>query len=129
MSRFLVSAMWIAAFLGIGLFSGPYLRAGYERMFPPPDYVSGDYADYYGRAGKPVVMFSTSTCPYCKRARAWLQQQGVDYRDYVIDESADAHQLFDRLGGGGVPQVLVGHRRVLGFRENILRESLATAAR
>lgn len=129
MSRFVASAIWFAAFLGIGLFAGPYLRAGYDRLFPPPVYVAGDYDEIYGQAGKPVVMFSTSTCPYCKRAREWLQQRGVDYRDYVIDESADARQKFERLGGGGVPQVLVGQRRVLGFREDALAEALTLAGR
>jgi glutaredoxin len=101
------------------------MRSLYERMFPEPAYVNGDYAALYRQAAKPVVMFSTSTCPHCQHARDFLQQAHVDYQDFVIDQSPDAKQQFSALGGSGVPLLFIGDRRILGFREDTLRESLA----
>ncbi|MEO5627158.1 MAG: glutaredoxin family protein [Dokdonella sp.] len=111
--------------LAAGVVAAPHSRAQYERMFPEPAYVSGDFLALYREAGKPVVMFSTSTCPYCKRTREWLASANVDYRDYVVDQSDDARKRFEHVDGGPVPLLFIGDRRIVGFREDTLRESLA----
>lgn len=121
----LTNAILVAAFLGLGLWIGPQLRIAYERGFPEPAYVTGDYADLHRQAEKPVVLFSTSTCPYCQKTRALLAEEHVDYQDFVVDRSADAERRFEALGGGGVPQLFVGDRRITGFRPDAIRESLA----
>ena len=76
-----------------------------------------------------VVMVSTSTCPYCALARAYLDQAKVEYRDFVIDQSADAQQQFQALGGGKVPLLFIGNRRIVGYREDTIRDSLALIRR
>lgn len=127
--RFVVNVLVIGAFLAAGLFAGPWLRAGYDRLFPPAAFVTGDFDRLYQDAGKPVVVFSTSTCPFCKRAREMLARENVDYRDFVVDQSPDAERRFEELGGGAVPQVFIGDRRIMGFREQVIRESLALQRR
>ncbi len=74
----------IGAFLGAGLWLGPYAHTAYDRAFPEPPYVVGNYAAILQRADKPVVLFSTSTCPHCQHAREFLRAQKVDYADFVI---------------------------------------------
>ncbi|MEO7324762.1 MAG: glutaredoxin family protein [Dokdonella sp.] len=111
--------------LAAGVVAAPHSRALYERMFPEPAYVSGDFLALYRDAGKPVVMFSTSTCPFCKRTREWLASAHADYRDYVVDKSDDAKQRFEKIDGGPVPLLFIGDRRIVGFHEDTLRESLA----
>ncbi|WP_226467567.1 glutaredoxin family protein [Luteimonas panaciterrae] len=56
-------------------------------MFPSPAYESGGFSVLRKQANKPVVIFATPACPYCKQARELLMREGVDYRDYVIDLS------------------------------------------
>ena len=118
----------VAAFLCAGLYAGPWVRAAYTRLFPEPEFVTGQFDAIYRDAGKPVVMFSSSTCPFCKKARELFAREHVDYVDLVIDESPDAAARFKALGGGGVPQIFVGARHITGFREQVIRDSLALAA-
>jgi glutaredoxin len=124
-----MNLMAVVVFLGAGLWLGPHAGSAYDQLFPAPAYVSGDYDDVFQRAAKSVVMFSTSTCPYCQRTRELLRTQRVDYEDLVIDQSPDAKRLFERFGGGAVPLLFIGDRRITGFQENTIVESLALILR
>ena len=124
----LLIALVPACFVG-GMYGGPWLRQTYAAIFPAPEYRIGDYGDLYAEAGKQVVMFSTSTCPYCKKARELLAQEGVPYRDYVVDASAEARKHFLLRGGGTVPLIYVGDREIRGFREKAIRDGIAKLAK
>lgn len=119
----------VVVFLVAGLWLGPHARSAYDHLFPEPAYVSGHYADVFRRAGKPVVLFSTSTCPHFEHARELLRAQHVDYQDLVIDQSPEAKKAFDALGGDAVPVLFIGDRRITGFHEDTIRESLALIRR
>ncbi|MBO9663501.1 glutaredoxin family protein [Dokdonella sp.] len=119
----------LALFLGLGLWTGPRLHAVYQRVFPEPSYVTGNYDALYRQAGKSVVMFSRSTCPFCREVRELLEREHVDFRELVIDQSADAKRQFEALGGSRVPMLFVGDRRIIGFREETIRQSLESARR
>ncbi len=121
----LLYPMVFAAFVGLGLFAGPYARTAYETFFPEPAYVEGDYSQIRAASNAEIVLFSTSTCPYCKHARAWLAEQGITYRDYVLDESVDGKDLYESLGETGVPVLIVGKRKILGFKPDIYEQSLS----
>ena len=63
-----------------------------------------------------VKMFSTSSCPYCHRAKALLRQRGVESIDEVrVDEEPGARarmiQLTQRYT---VPQIFIGDTHVGG---------------
>lgn len=62
-----------------------------------------------------VVMYTTSWCASCKRAKAHLSSKGVSFRELDVEQSADAHRQFQQLGGKGVPLILVGNKRMDGF--------------
>lgn len=63
-----------------------------------------------------VVIFTTPTCPWCRRAKQYLTQQGVRFRevDVTRDPSA-ARDLVRITGQTGVPVILVGNRPIVGF--------------
>lgn len=73
----------------------------------------------YGNAGAVtidgVVMYSTSWCGYCKKARKYFSANNIAYRDYDIEQDRFAKSRYDRLGGRGVPVILVGDKRMNGF--------------
>lgn len=115
--------------LGLGVWSGPWLQGAYKRLFPEPAYIAGNYEAVYRQAGKPVVMFSKSTCPYCVQARALLERENIVFEELIVDQSPAARQQFDQLQGGSVPMLFIGDRRIVGFRENTIRESLALIRR
>jgi glutaredoxin 3 len=66
-----------------------------------------------------IVMYSSSWCGYCARARALLEQKGVTFHEIKVDEDpADRQAMLDRSGGRRtVPQIFIGDRHVGGFDE------------
>jgi mycoredoxin len=77
---------------------------------------AGDYSTLIGQGDAPVVLFGTSTCPYCKQARAYLDQHGIRYRDIDV-QTADGNALFSQYQGNGVPLLLTANMRLQGFLE------------
>lgn len=62
-----------------------------------------------------VVMYGTSWCGYCKKARAHFLAHNIAFTDLDVEADATAKQQFNALGGGGVPVILVGDTRINGF--------------
>jgi glutaredoxin 3 len=65
---------------------------------------------------QPVMMYSTSSCPFCHRAKALLRQRGVDSIDEVrIDEEPGARAaMIERTHRYTVPQIFIGDTHVGG---------------
>jgi glutaredoxin len=74
---------------------------------------SNELAD--DKTAENVVMYATSWCPYCKKARKYFQDNGIPYTEYDIEKDARAKRMYDQLGGKGVPVILVGEKRMNGF--------------
>lgn len=66
---------------------------------------------------KRVVLYSTANCPHCKRAKAFLQREGITFREMDIGKNARARKELERLGARGVPVLLIGDARLDGFDE------------
>lgn len=67
--------------------------------------------------GKKVVMYSTSWCGYCKKAKQYFKQNGIEYTEYDIEKDARAKRQYDKMQAKGVPVILVGKKRMNGFSE------------
>lgn len=74
-----------------------------------------------------VRMFMTQSCPYCKKAKAFLQKRGIPYDELDIEASVRAKAEYDRLGGKSVPVILVGKQRMDGFDAQRMERMLAGA--
>jgi len=66
-------------------------------------------------SSKRVVMFSTSWCGVCKQAKRYFRAKGISFSDYDIDKNSTARAQYKKLGGRGVPLIVVGNRRMVGF--------------
>jgi glutaredoxin 3 len=63
-----------------------------------------------------VIVFSTPTCPWCNRAKAYLRSRGVPFRDVDVSrDPAAARDLVRRTGQMGVPVVEIDGRPIVGF--------------
>lgn len=74
---------------------------------------------------KKVKVYGTATCPYCKRAKAWLEKQGIDFED--IDLSGDRSRIKEMIkisGQSGVPVIVIDDEVVIGFNRPRLEELL-----
>ena len=48
-----------------------------------------------------VEIYTKAYCPFCTRAKALLQQKGVEYTEYAIDaEPALRDVMIERANGG-----------------------------
>ncbi len=71
--------------------------------------------------GKSVVMYSADWCGYCRKARSYFQANGVSFRERDVDKDPAARAEYERLGGSGLPLILVGGKRLNGFSEASFR--------
>jgi glutaredoxin len=69
---------------------------------------------------KDVVVYTTSHCPYCVKAKEYLTQKGVRYREIDIERSIIGKEAYRKLGGNGVPLIMVGDTKVEGFNPSRL---------
>jgi glutaredoxin len=61
---------------------------------------------------EPITMYSTNWCPDCRRAKSFLKERGVDFREVDIekDPSAEAIVIKANEGKRTVPTLEVGGR-------------------
>lgn len=64
---------------------------------------------------QPLVLYGTSWCGYCKRARFYLRENNIAYADLDIERNPAAERAYNRLGVSGVPVFVQGDRKLRGF--------------
>ncbi|MBI4186722.1 MAG: glutathione S-transferase N-terminal domain-containing protein [Chloroflexi bacterium] len=63
-----------------------------------------------------VVVYSTPTCPYCKRAKDYLTRKGIAYQEFNVAEDREkAREMIEKSGQMGVPVIVVDNDLVVGF--------------
>jgi glutaredoxin len=71
-----------------------------------------------------VAIFTTDSCTYCAAVKQFLDQKKVAYTEFNLDRSEKARQVFGMLGGRGVPLIIVGESRLVGFDPGLLGRML-----
>ena len=62
-----------------------------------------------------VVMYTTSWCPYCERARKLLAAKNVTFSEIDIESAAERRaEMRNRSGRTSVPQIFIGDHHVGG---------------
>ena len=65
---------------------------------------------------KKIVMYTTSWCPYCKKARAYFKDKGLAFTEYNVENRPSKNKEFKALGGTGYPLILIGKQnKMQGF--------------
>jgi len=63
----------------------------------------------------PVVMYSTSWCPYCDRARRLLASKGAAIEEIDVESAPEKRtEMIQRSGRRSVPQIFIGDHHVGG---------------
>lgn len=62
-----------------------------------------------------VTMYGASWCSVCAKARNYFRVKGIAFVEYDIENSSKGRRDYKRLGGKGVPIILVGQKRLNGF--------------
>jgi len=115
MRKILIVIAATAAIFSAGALAGYGGSALLHWWRTPAPLAQGDYSSLLRRAEAPTVLFSLSTCPYCKQARAWLVAHQVPFEELLVDQDTSAKRLFDELNEPGLPVWITEERLVRGF--------------
>ena len=102
------------AYFGTKGAGGPVLR-----MKPEP------LAQLHTMTPARVVMFGTTWCPYCAKARELFAKQGVRYAELDLEKDGAAADFQKNVMGlSGFPTLVIGNRVIQGFDEPEIVEAL-----
>ena len=64
---------------------------------------------------KKIVIYTTSVCPYCIRAKALLDRKGFTYEEINAEDEKIRDKMIQKSGGmRTVPQIFIGDTHVGG---------------
>ena len=77
-------------------------------------------------AEKKILVYSTSTCPHCKRAKEYLTGKGISYEEINVALDRDkAKEMIEKSGQMSVPVIIVNGEVIIGFNQSKLDSVLS----
>lgn len=74
---------------------------------------------------KSVKVYSTSTCPWCIRAKQYLRDNNVVFEDYDVSvDQEKADEMIKKSGQMGVPVIDIEGEIIVGFDKEKIQASL-----
>ena len=73
-----------------------------------------------------VKVYSTKTCPWCKKVKEFLDDKKVKYEN--IDVGADqkaANEMVEKSGQMGVPVIEIDGKIIVGYDKEAIEKALA----
>jgi glutaredoxin-like YruB-family protein len=73
-----------------------------------------------------VKIYTTPKCPYCKMAKDFLAQKGVDFTAYDVTSDHEALEEMKRITGGArsVPVIAACNQVIVGFDRDRVEQVL-----
>lgn len=82
----------------------------------------GNYESHFKQASSRIILYSNSTCVYCKKTKELLNFYNLDYLTYEIDKSQEAKEQFEKMNSDTVPVLLIGDKKINGFSEAAMKD-------
>ena len=78
----------------------------------------------------PVVMYSTSWCGVCKKARDYFEERRIAFEEHDVDEDRNARAEYLKLNPRrSVPTIKIGDEVIVGFSAAAVERALDSAVR
>ncbi len=76
-----------------------------------------------------VTIYSTPTCPWCHKAKEFMKENNVKFKDVnvAVDRSA-AKEMIEKSGQMGVPVIDIDGQIIVGFDVQAFRKALKLKA-
>ncbi len=72
-----------------------------------------------------VKVYSTPTCPWCHKAKEFLQELKVEFEDINVAENQEAAQeMVEKSGQRGVPVIEIDGEMIVGFNPEAIKKAL-----
>ena len=76
-----------------------------------------------------VLLFSTSTCSWCRRAKRYFKEHRVPFKEINIERDQQAaRDIVRKTGQTGVPVIKIGNKWIVGFDRERIDKELARKA-
>ena len=81
-----------------------------------------------------IKIFTTTTCPFCKQEKEWLNSKGIKYESVFVDQDpTQAEEMVKESGQMGVPFTVIWKddgtkEETLGFDKAKIANALGIAA-
>ena len=76
-----------------------------------------------------AVMFSTSTCSWCRRAKRYFKEHRIPFKEVNIERDPQAaRDIVRKTGQAGVPVIKIGSSWIVGFDKERVEKELARKA-
>lgn len=63
-----------------------------------------------------IIVYSTSYCPYCVRAKELLTRKGLSFTEILVDEDEQKREeMIERSNRMTVPQIFIDEQHVGGY--------------
>ncbi|OGZ10506.1 MAG: NrdH-redoxin [Candidatus Lloydbacteria bacterium RIFCSPHIGHO2_02_FULL_50_13] len=74
---------------------------------------------------KPVSIYTTVTCGYCKMAKEFFQKNNVEFQEFDVGKDLERRkEMIEKSGQMGVPVIMVGEDMIIGFNKPKLEQLL-----
>lgn len=78
---------------------------------------------------KTVTIYSTPTCHFCKMAKEFFAEKGIEYTAYdVASDAQKREEMIKMTGQLGVPVIVIGGDIMVGFDRERVAGKLGIAA-
>ena len=78
---------------------------------------------------KSVTIYSTPTCHFCKMAKDFFAEKGVEYTGYDVGSDAEKREEMIKMTGQlGVPVIVIGGDVMVGFDRQKIADKLGIEA-
>ncbi|MGM0368332.1 MAG: glutaredoxin domain-containing protein [Actinomycetota bacterium] len=65
-----------------------------------------------------VIVYSTSTCPYCNRVKDYLASKGVKFKDIdIAKDKKYLDEMVKKSGQMGIPVIDIDGNIIIGFEK------------
>lgn len=66
-----------------------------------------------------VIVYSTPVCPFCKKVKQLLTEQGVEYEEKNVQSDQKAlEEMMEKSGQVGVPVTDINGKIIIGFKQD-----------
>jgi len=74
---------------------------------------------------KNVKVYSTPTCPWCIRAKQFLQENKIEFQNFdVASDKLAAEEMVKKTGQMGVPVIDIDGQIIIGFDKEKIKQLL-----
>jgi glutaredoxin 3 len=76
-------------------------------------------------ADKLIKVYSTPSCPWCKKVKSFLDANSIKYQDLnVADDKSARDEMINTTHQMAVPTISIDGEIVIGYNEKSLKEKL-----